>query len=779
MIFSYALTYGITLNAGWNVSYWFLLLLAILHTAFLYVRKIAKERKIPLLLAISLLILVCIILTLFRLPWFMYFWNFAENMQKWQGNGAMDLKYGWLVLYFMLALGERLYWQLSKFIQTKLLLSFLILGVLIWQATMHMVWDVLPVAAALYTVLSGFTETYQRLIQRRKEIFAKDMLPFLVGVVILISFMPNSSEPISWNPVKQLYKQVQAGANELICEIAFWGEDSGFSVGNVGFSDGQNNFWGKLADGFSRKMMKLSVNSGSGKLEKYFTGVIKENYEDNNWTGADAIGTTDRSEYQWELQERLYNLYRSGLPGTDKEFFSKSSTYSLQYENLKTNTLFYPTNCYQIRTEEDTDKIKSVGSNIQFKDKQRKGDHYQVDAIQMNLDNENLVAYLQQVSAIKEGSYANVAEGNAQDGSKTLFMECVDALHLKQNDIKDVTDSSWEEKLAKREKNITQTDLQIPKQLPSRVKSLAEKITAADSNDYDKAQSIIRYLKKTGGYTYTTSPAKLEGDKDVVDSFLFESKKGYCSYFASAAAIMCRCAKVPARYVEGVVVDYKDETDGWYPILGKDAHAWIQVYIHGFGWIDLDATPGYEVDDGNWKKQEDEYQKYKQDVNPTQGADDNTSVDKKDVKKKTQLSTVTSYASYIGIGIGIVLGCFLLVLAAGRALSYHAYQSSSARQRAEICMSRLLQYLKKRGLPINQGETLRMYGKRLAEQQESNPDYMEALLWYEAVRYGNRDVTNQEVAWLERLCRQEKIRNRKIKRERRMRYVRVGKRSKK
>jgi hypothetical protein len=459
-------------------------------------------------------------------------------------------------------------------------------------------------------------------------------------------------------------------------------------------------------------------------------------------------------------------LYLSGLLSTDQETFCRANTYFLQYDNLKTDTLFYPANCYRIRVAGSNIQINSAGQNICFEDKQKKGNSYQVYGMQMNLKNENLIDYLRQVSATN----VDTKKIENMDGSKTLFLQCVDAMNLGEDEIAEITDRSWAAKLSNREKNISRTDLELPERLPSRVQDLANKITADDDNDYDKAQSIIRYLKKTGGYTYTTSPDKLGEEKDVVDSFLFESKKGYCSYFASAAAILCRCAGVPARYVEGVVVDYKDEADGWYPILGKSTHAWTQVYIHGFGWLDLDATPGYEVGSGSWKEQKNEYQEYAQNSNTVHGTDDTETDNQKDAPGKTRLQTVTSYVPYFGVCLGIILGCFLLVLVAGKAIAYQAYKRSTTRKRAEICMNRLLLYLKKRGLAMDSSETLRMYYKRLSNEREANPDYLKVLQWYEAVRYANQEVSNQEVAWLEQICRQEKIRNRKLKRERLKRY---------
>ena len=75
--------------------------------------------------------------------------------------------------------------------------------------------------------------------------------------------------------------------------------------------------------------------------------------------------------------------------------------------------------------------------------------------------------------------------------------------------------------------------------------------------------------------------------EDFVSWFLLESKEGYCSYFASAMTVMCRIAGVPARYVEGY---YISPVNGEAIVTGKNAHAWVEVYLNGIGWTAFDPT---------------------------------------------------------------------------------------------------------------------------------------------------------------------------------------------
>jgi len=133
--------------------------------------------------------------------------------------------------------------------------------------------------------------------------------------------------------------------------------------------------------------------------------------------------------------------------------------------------------------------------------------------------------------------------------------------------------------------------LQLP-DIPKRVQDLANEVTANSNNPFDKANDINSYLKSSGNYYYNLKIKSPPADRDVVDYFLFESKEGYCVYFASAMVVMARSVGIPARLVTGYA------TGGWNPItetfdvIGTDAHAWVEVYFEGYGWVEFDPTTG-------------------------------------------------------------------------------------------------------------------------------------------------------------------------------------------
>ena len=105
----------------------------------------------------------------------------------------------------------------------------------------------------------------------------------------------------------------------------------------------------------------------------------------------------------------------------------------------------------------------------------------------------------------------------------------------------------------------------------------------------EAAQVVADYLAAVAEYDPDT-PAAPEGE-DFVAWFLTESHRGYCMHFASAAVLLLRSMGVPARYVSGFVADVP--ASGRVNVPDSAAHAWVEVYIDGYGWEPVEVTPVY------------------------------------------------------------------------------------------------------------------------------------------------------------------------------------------
>ncbi|MFN6964151.1 MAG: DUF3488 and DUF4129 domain-containing transglutaminase family protein [Pyrinomonadaceae bacterium] len=130
--------------------------------------------------------------------------------------------------------------------------------------------------------------------------------------------------------------------------------------------------------------------------------------------------------------------------------------------------------------------------------------------------------------------------------------------------------------------------LQLPGSLDPRIAPLAKQVTASAQSRYDKARALERYLQTE--FSYTLEPRA--GGPDPLASFLFDVRAGHCEYFASAMAIMLRTQGIAARVVNGFHQgDYNDTADV-YVVRQKNAHSWVEVYFPGErSWITFDPTP--------------------------------------------------------------------------------------------------------------------------------------------------------------------------------------------
>ena len=106
--------------------------------------------------------------------------------------------------------------------------------------------------------------------------------------------------------------------------------------------------------------------------------------------------------------------------------------------------------------------------------------------------------------------------------------------------------------------------------------------------------SYLRQVKQilAEDCTYSWTPPVVPKGSDFVTYFLTESRTGYCVHFATAATMLLRSAGIPARYAEGFAVPTGN--GNWIDVPDYNAHAWVEVYWGGIGWIPVEMTPAGE-----------------------------------------------------------------------------------------------------------------------------------------------------------------------------------------
>jgi transglutaminase-like putative cysteine protease len=131
-------------------------------------------------------------------------------------------------------------------------------------------------------------------------------------------------------------------------------------------------------------------------------------------------------------------------------------------------------------------------------------------------------------------------------------------------------------------------------QVQTRIHNLAVDIvnSAGATNPYDMAIAIQDYLRDSTRYKYTLSPKATPAARDRLDYFLFDSKEGYCEFFATAMGDMLRSLGIPTRLVNGFGPGSPDPNAPLtYIVRGEDAHTWVESYFPNYGWIPFEPTP--------------------------------------------------------------------------------------------------------------------------------------------------------------------------------------------
>ncbi len=274
-----------------------------------------------------------------------------------------------------------------------------------------------------------------------------------------------------------------------------------------------------------------------------------------------------------------------------------------------------------------------------------------------------------------------------------------------------------------------------------RIRALAEEITRGIDTYYDKVQAITDYLRYD--YFYSLKPGRAP-DGDQLSHFLFSSKKGYCSYFAFSMALLCRSLGIPARVVIGFYIDPEIELLGYYPVRSDMAHAWVEVYFDGYGWVDFDPTsrtpaPGETILPGVQLKREDLASLLKEILShtlETEPLPPGKAKESKDFILPNWMALYKTFARLSGIAL-LTFGLGAIFLARFR-YRLKAILSRSMRDRIQWAFWALLQDLVPFGFVMSSSQTLKealeSFGNLFAPEEAT--ELGDLFFLYQLARFG-------------------------------------------
>ena len=137
-----------------------------------------------------------------------------------------------------------------------------------------------------------------------------------------------------------------------------------------------------------------------------------------------------------------------------------------------------------------------------------------------------------------------------------------------------------------------ETYLQLPDDLPERIRQVAEQFNVSRS-PFLNANQIMLFLEEELTYVSDESgvePEQPPDDTDPVNRFLFEQRSGSSGSFSSAFVVLARAAGIPARVVSGWVIE---EHEGIQDFYTNQSHQWAEIALEGVGWFTFD--PGAQA----------------------------------------------------------------------------------------------------------------------------------------------------------------------------------------
>ncbi|MDR3239092.1 MAG: transglutaminase domain-containing protein [Clostridiales bacterium] len=332
----------------------------------------------------------------------------------------------------------------------------------------------------------------------------------------------------------------------------------------------------------------------------YLAGLVRDTYTGRSWTNQDGAFSRPYSPEQAQAESIEARFAIPVIMESDERFISTVRDLSVHIGAARTGTLFRPPNNMGVsinllppRTLLTNDTFDLRVDDVLPTDTNYSYRYFDIDytdeAVKAILRRAEKGAYQKTIdaalSALLSSSLSFENTSNAED---TSWMLGQDSSLL--NDSAQTPLQYFQTVLAPYAQRVYERFTNVPGSVPRRVHDLAQEITDGQPTDYDKAKAIEEYLIQ---FPYTLTPGTPPTDQDFVDYFLFEGQKGYCTYYASAMAILSRCVGLPSRYVEGYVTPATPASPRHYVVTNMHAHSWAEIYLEGAGWVPFEATAPY------------------------------------------------------------------------------------------------------------------------------------------------------------------------------------------
>ncbi len=583
----------------------------------------------------------------------------------------------------------------------------------------------------LFTLVQALHLTRSRKEEGSFEELSSGLMSMFFAASLVLMLMPTSVKPYGYPLLNAIWDGMEKLYHSIETQILYRGKgDEQFGMSFNGYSED-----GTMGSGLYNQddglLFAKPKSDTDGML--YLLGNTWDTYADDRWMSQLEPDADELLSWNMDTAEHIYALWRySQTEDVNVEDLLRENNVYITYQDVRLRTLFTARNCLLITTDDERFPWQAQAGRTTFDYLQKNDTYYRLYYLE---ENPYYIARLIESSEGYEyGSPDSMLWWEVNKAFGQYFVLSLDG------------STRIERQLLQREERIRSSYLALPDDISDEVRALAKQITSGCDTDYEKLMAIQSYLQTN--YSYTTSPDAPPFGTSMLDYMLFESREGYCTWYATAAAVLARCVGVPARYAQGYCVSL--EEGKFTPINGTYSHAWCEGYISGYGWITVEATPGYSAYGSGWgaavkyeegagitggmggyddyvEDYEDYYEDYQPELPPEPVPETDSSV--------LRIVIICAFAlTFAGV----------MVVALRVEKRRREYENADYSQKAVIDLRNILVLLARRGYRRRPDESLRKYFTRLKWSTSIDIKQLEQMaLLYEEVIFGEKQLTEE------------------------------------
>lgn len=588
--------------------------------------------------------------------------------------------------------------------------------------------------------------------------FVMTALPIVLLLLFIVLLIPKSSEPITWKWLDDRIKYRNLGGDKPIDFKAY----DQFSLANTGFSAEAGTPGGSveldythILDVYSSEITYMRGESwpyfdgkswsGSSEEINYSEPIVKYlDYEPERRMLLEPIyGWRFMNLNDW-LQVEFSNFSGSRvLPGPDfnsvmgdhllPDWFTRK-TVDIVYAGVESKTLFSPMYSQLTSFEGLSQVFAETDDTLETEEILRLFSFIHYDYLSMDKENEALIDTLKRS---RQGMYYEAYTNLAYI---TLNEDAYDNIQISNSMMYTIQDLY---ELYAMSEDYYWRYTGLPDSLPDRVTEKAKEITAPFDNNYEKVVAIEKYFHE--GFTYNLTVPDVPIERNFVDWFMFDSKVGYCTYYATSMVTLVRSIGLPARYIEGFVTPAGPQPGSRYPVLNSNAHAWVEVYFEGVGWVRFEPTPPFA---GVLEEEDDTP------IIPDDEFEDPLDEHLDELDKEDQTGPLVTGGGNNGNNNSIPTGLLLVIIVLGSLIILNVsvtlgrkflFSNIKSEKRFKIGYFEILRILRIRGIKMKKGMTLKELAVIIDESYFAAHVSMEDLtnIYYRII-YDNNEIPQSD-----------------------------------